>query len=98
MCGNGASPLKLVEISFEDPVGHHEVERMGFCGYHSYLWRRKGQPTPILDWRIPWREEPGRLQFMGLQESDMTQRLNHHHHHHPHLRSKRISQDVKYAH
>ena len=75
MCGNGASPLKLVEISFEDPVGHHEVERMGYCGYHSYLWRRKGQPTPILDWRIPWREEPGRLQFMGLQESDMTETL-----------------------
>ena len=21
---------------------------------------------------IPWTEEPGRLQFMGLQESDMT--------------------------
>ena len=23
-------------------------------------------------WRIPWTEEPGRLQSMGLQESDMT--------------------------
>ena len=21
----------------------------------------------ILDWRIPWTEEPGGLQFMGLQ-------------------------------
>ena len=21
----------------------------------------------ILDWKIPWTEEPGRLQFMGLQ-------------------------------
>ena len=23
-------------------------------------------------WRIPWTEEPGRLQSMGLQEADMT--------------------------
>ena len=23
-------------------------------------------------WRIPWAEEPGRLQSMGSQESDMT--------------------------
>ena len=23
-------------------------------------------------WKIPWTEEPGRLVFMGLQESDMT--------------------------
>ena len=28
--------------------------------------------TSILAWEIPWREEPGRLQSMGLQESDMT--------------------------
>ena len=33
----------------------------------------------ILAWRIPWTEEPGRLQSSGSQESDRTQRLNHHH-------------------
>ena len=29
----------------------------------------KGMTTHsnILDWRIPWTEEPGGLQFMGLQ-------------------------------
>ena len=26
--------------------------------------------SSILAWRIPWTEEPGRLQSMGLQESD----------------------------
>ena len=26
----------------------------------------------ILAWGIPWTEEPGRLQSMGLQELDMT--------------------------
>jgi len=25
----------------------------------------------ILAWKIPWTEEPGGPQFMGLQESDM---------------------------
>ena len=26
-----------------------------------------------LAWRIPWTEEPGGLQSVGLQESDMTE-------------------------
>ena len=30
----------------------------------------------ILAWRIPWTEEPGGLQTMGLQESDTTEQLN----------------------
>ena len=28
--------------------------------------------SSIIAWRIPSTEQPGRLQFMGLQESDMT--------------------------
>ena len=28
--------------------------------------------SSIRAWRIPWTEEPGGLQSMGLQESDMT--------------------------
>ena len=32
--------------------------------------------SSILAWGIPWREEPGGLQSMRLQESDMTERLN----------------------
>ena len=35
--------------------------------------------SSILAWRIPWMEEPGRLQSIVLQESDTTQQLNHHH-------------------
>ncbi|KAB0353649.1 hypothetical protein FD755_023612, partial [Muntiacus reevesi] len=30
--------------------------------------------SSILAWRIPWTEEPGRIQSMGLQESDTTSR------------------------
>ena len=33
-------------------------------------WRRKmATHSSILAWRIPWTEEPGRLQSMGLKES-----------------------------
>ena len=37
----------------------------------------KGMAThsSILAWRIPRTEEPGRLQSMGLKESDMTEWL-----------------------
>ena len=28
--------------------------------------------SSILAWEIPWKEEPGRLKFMGPQELDMT--------------------------
>ena len=33
--------------------------------------------SSILAWEIPWTEELGRLQSIGLQESDMSE---HHHH------------------
>ena len=29
--------------------------------------------SSILAWRIPWTKEPGRLQSIGLKESDMTE-------------------------
>ena len=29
--------------------------------------------SSILAWRIPWTEEPGRLQSVGCKESDMTE-------------------------
>ena len=46
--------------------------KCGRCGFDPWVgkmsWRRKWQPTPIfLPWRIPWTEEPGGLQSMGLQ-------------------------------
>ena len=34
----------------------------------------------ILAWKIPWTEEPGRLQSMSHKESDMTELLNTHTH------------------
>ena len=34
--------------------------------------------SSTLAWKIPWAEEPGRLQSMGREESDTTERLNFH--------------------
>ena len=34
--------------------------------------------SSVLAWRIPGTEEPGRLQSMGLLESDTTERLHFH--------------------
>ena len=34
--------------------------------------------SSTLSWKIPWTEEPGRLQSMGRKESDTTERLHFH--------------------
>ena len=34
--------------------------------------------SSILAWRIPWTEEPGRLQSLELQRVDMTELLTFH--------------------
>ena len=42
-----------------------------FLGQEEPLEKEMETSSSILAWRIPWTEELGRLQFMGLQESDM---------------------------
>ena len=46
--------------------------RVRFLGREDPLEKEMATHSSILAWRIPWTEEPGRLQSMGLQESDMT--------------------------
>ena len=43
-----------------------------FLDWEDPLEKEMATHSSILAWRIPWVEEPGRLQSMGLQESDMT--------------------------
>ena len=50
----------------------HQCWRRNKHGFNPWVgkisWRRAWQPTPvILAWRIPWIEEPGRLQSTGSQ-------------------------------
>ena len=36
----------------------------------QFHWRKKWHPTPVfLAWKIPWTEDPGRLQSIGLGKS-----------------------------
>ena len=43
-----------------------------FLSWEDPLEKEMAIHSSILAWKIPWTEEPGRLQSMGLQESDMT--------------------------
>ena len=43
-----------------------------FLGQEDPLEKEMATCSSILALRIPWTEEPGSLQSMGLQESDMT--------------------------
>ena len=52
--------------------------RWGFDPWVGKIpWRRKWQPS-FLAWKIPWTEEPGGLQSMGLQRVGPTQPLSTH--------------------
>ena len=51
------------------------------CVLYVYIhiyWRRQWHPTPVLAWKIPWAEEPGRLQSIGSLRvrSDWTTSLS----------------------
>ena len=41
--------------------------RVGSLGWEDPLEKEMATHSSILAWRIPWTEEPGRLQSMGSQ-------------------------------
>ena len=47
--------------------------RVRSLGWKDPLEKEMAIHSSILAWEIPWTEEPGGLQFMGLQESDKTE-------------------------
>ena len=49
--------------------------RVRSLGREDPLEEEMATHSSILAWRIPWTEEPGRLQFMRLRESDMSWRF-----------------------
>ena len=61
------------------PIGKESPCNVGELGSIPESGRSPGEgngnPLSILVWSIPWTEEPGRLQSMGSQESDMTEWL-----------------------
>ena len=67
--GNGASlgaqvvkNLLVVQETWVQSLGREDPLEKGMATHSN-----------ILTWRIPWTEELGGLQSMGLKESDMTE-------------------------
>ena len=58
--GSDGNLLSMWE-SWVRPLGQEDPLEKGLATHSN-----------ILTWNIPWREEPGELQSMGLQESDTT--------------------------
>ena len=48
------------------------------CALSRMCFKAMAPHSSTLAWKIPWMEEPGRLQSMGLIESDTTERLHFH--------------------
>ena len=46
-----------------------------FLGWEDPLEKEMATHSSILAWRIPWTEEPGKLQSIGSQESDKSSQL-----------------------
>ena len=67
----------LVAQMVRNPAAMQET-RVWFLGLDIPLEKEMAIHSSILVWRIPWKEEPGRLQSTGSQESDMTERLHFH--------------------
>ena len=49
--------------------------RVQFLGQEDTPEKGMALHSSILAWRIPWTEEPGRLQSMGSQRVNTTERL-----------------------
>ena len=47
--------------------------RVQSLGWEDPLEEEMATHPSILAWKIPWTEEPGRLQSVGLKESDTTE-------------------------
>ena len=45
-------------------------------GQENPLEKEMATHSSILVWEIPWSEEPGELQSMGLQESNTAEQLS----------------------
>ena len=51
-----------------------EMQKMQGCclDWEDPLEKEMTTHSSVLAWKIPWTKEPGRLQYMGSQELDMT--------------------------
>ena len=62
----GSSQVVLVLKNLPANAGRHDTQVQSL-GREDLLEDGIATHSSILAWIIPWTEEPGRLQFMGLQ-------------------------------
>ena len=65
-----------IKISYWGLSGKESACQRRRWGFDPWVWKIpggwNGNHSSILGWRIPWTEEPGRLQSMGPKDLDMT--------------------------
>ena len=54
--------LRAMQETWIQPLGWEDPVEKGMATHSN-----------VLVWRIPWTEEPGRLQFIGCKELDTTE-------------------------
>ena len=68
----------LVGCSPWGPKSQTRLSDFPFPFHCCALEKEMATHSSVLAWRIPWMEEPGRLQFRGHEESDTTEWLPFH--------------------
>ena len=62
----------LIAQSIKNLTAMQET-RVRFLGREDPPEKEMAIHSSMLAWKIPWTEEPGRLQSMGCKELDMTE-------------------------
>ena len=65
------SRASLAAQLIKNPPAAQDIQ-VRFLSRKDLLGKEMAIQSRSLAWRIPWMEEPGRLQSMGSQELDMT--------------------------
>ena len=71
----GCKRAFLVAQSVKNLPAMQETQ-IQFLGRKDPLEKEMVSHSSILAWKFPWTVEPGRVQSMGSQASDMTWQLN----------------------
>ena len=65
------------------PMQEMQEMQVRSLGWEDPLEKEMATRSSILAWKIPWTEEPGRLQSMGLQRVENNRAIEHAHIHIP---------------
>ena len=72
------SRTRLKQLSSSSLLWKTKVLAIFHITYYSISEKAMAPHSSTFAWKIPWTEEPGRLQSMGLLESDTTEQLHFH--------------------